>query len=1265
MTFTIPFIHDALGQSVIYDEYRGDFAQARQLADEALAKARQIDHPTRLADALLARGVVHLLQGESVAAQTCFEQVEALTIADSARQLRAATYANLATRLHFALFPDGSSDTATEIEARWDGVAYSKQNSPRREALLAQIHDPALRLEVKLIDELQVNVLAARGFVSSSRGERATMFEQLLETALSIPEAFRQEARASGAQAGLLAYAELIAADLCWRSDRQERARAYLAQATALYQQAGDSAGMAICQMKRGDWLSAPLSSPLLWNYLCKEGTGDNSLSWTIEKAEFDGSPVDIEGAQAAYAKARPLFSAAGARRGLAALQLRYGYLAALKGDYNQAIVYASRAQFVFKQLGDSLGAWVAAAHHMLSLVGLGRFTETNKKAAALGTWGREQGSFSFTLGLGLLFNRAARYWLLHQGDYQRALLCHRLAETVFRELGASNNVALSLVGQGIVYQTIGEPYSAAATYEQAREVYAEMPALEGMSRLRATHLEYEIYEIYQSHQDTDGMERTVKQLKARTEHPLSSIDLSMESWINAGSALLAGKQIKSVVETADVLIPRYRAVQARDAGNEVEAKHQFDLALKAARQAGGLSDVLQASVLAEQRRYSEAIALFQRYLNRGGANSGFMGQMATLIGSVFGEEGKNIATRQSWETHKLAAVFFTITKAYAEAKTHLQALEQMAGPEWWKGQPRPWEPLLDYGEVYAGLNRPITALRFYERAITELEAQRRTLSRDELKVALVSGLHAQRIYFGSACAALDAAQQTTERVERDRFVSRAFDYAERGKARALLDLMSGSVLMAEESLAPKSEAINKWRQLNAQLTTWRGLLAGERGQDKPDQNRIAMLKKRLEADQVAQEQVEATLAATDPNFYQVINPQVEAISLDEVSHALPPKTALLQYYFLGRDLLIWAITNEGVQQTHHAKIDTKAMERQIRAFHRACEARGGLDRLGSELAQTLLAPLAEVIEEYTRLIIVPYGAAHVLPFDVLPWKGQPLAATHTISYLPSASSLRFLRSGNLGNLSGRILAVGNPARMSYQPPLGGERQALSSLPAAATEAAFVASLFQSEALIGEQATEPAVRERLTTHSVLHFATHGHLSQEAPMLSSIMLAEGEALTVYELMGLRLDADLAVLSACRTALGETTGGDDVLGLTRGLLAAGARAVVVSLWPVNDVSTSLLMGNFYEHLQKGDLPAVALQAAQTYLRTLTADGIKKELDRLKSTLQKANVSASAQHPVEQERSARHSRPAGSAKSASHYSHPYFWAPFILVG
>jgi CHAT domain-containing protein len=323
--------------------------------------------------------------------------------------------------------------------------------------------------------------------------------------------------------------------------------------------------------------------------------------------------------------------------------------------------------------------------------------------------------------------------------------------------------------------------------------------------------------------------------------------------------------------------------------------------------------------------------------------------------------------------------------------------------------------------------------------------------------------------------------------------------------------------------------------------------------------------------------------------------------------------------------------------------LDVKALNRQILELHRRNRSAAAADDLATILAETLLRPLGGTIDGYNDLIIVPYGAGHILPFHALPWHGEPLAATHTISYLPSASVIQFLATQNAVMHTDQVLAVGNPANMAYTPPLGGPPRPADSLREAATEARLVAELFpEGLALVDEEATQAAVRNCID-YPLLHFATHGYLSEEAPLLSAILLANGEALTVYELMGMRLHADLVVLSACNTAQGETTGGDDVLGLTRGLLAAGARAAVVSLWPVHDLATSLLMCAFYQALKAGEPPRKALQRAQLQLCGLS-DARATEGDQSQM---------------------RHLGEENGDLQAGDYSHPFYWAPFILVG
>lgn len=120
---------------------------------------------------------------------------------------------------------------------------------------------------------------------------------------------------------------------------------------------------------------------------------------------------------------------------------------------------------------------------------------------------------------------------------------------------------------------------------------------------------------------------------------------------------------------------------------------------------------------------------------------------------------------------------------------------------------------------------------------------------------------------------------------------------------------------------------------------------------------------------------------------------------------------------------------------------------------------------------------------------------------------------------------------------------------------------------------------------------------------MVHLAAHGYLDEIAPNSSAIVLAGSNRLTVGDLVGLRVDAGLAVLSACDTGQGAAMLGGDVVGLVRGLLAAGVRRSVVSLWPVDDAVACVTMVGFHEELVKGEPPAAALASAQRRVRGMT--------------------------------------------------------------
>jgi CHAT domain-containing protein len=227
------------------------------------------------------------------------------------------------------------------------------------------------------------------------------------------------------------------------------------------------------------------------------------------------------------------------------------------------------------------------------------------------------------------------------------------------------------------------------------------------------------------------------------------------------------------------------------------------------------------------------------------------------------------------------------------------------------------------------------------------------------------------------------------------------------------------------------------------------------------------------------------------------------------------------------------------------------------------------------------------------------------------------------------------------------VLAVGDPSRMVYKDPFNGTEENMRSLPASALEASQIARIVPgSTALVGDAATNEAVYSQMSNHSVLHFGTHGSLFAAIPMLLAIHLARGTQITVDQLMGRDLNAELVVLSACNTGRGKITEGEDVIGFARALLAAGVKHIIVSLWPVDDVATCYLMDQLYKNLMKGMSPAEALNVAQAIL-----GGSKKE-----------EVEA---YVVELLTRDDRLRPQQERVVVRDYSHPMFWAPFVLIG
>ena len=446
----------------------------------------------------------------------------------------------------------------------------------------------------------------------------------------------------------------------------------------------------------------------------------------------------------------------------------------------------------------------------------------------------------------------------------------------------------------------------------------------------------------------------------------------------------------------------------------------------------------------------------------------------------------------------------------------------------------------------------------------------------------------------------------------------RGLEYAERAKSRALLELLAHRL---DLSITARSEAD---RPLVAELTDLRqqrdrlyrrmdsGEGYGQRGEssafldDRRDQNqRILELEKKI-TDRWHRLLVRNADYAREAGLWQV--------RAESFQTYLQAGELLVEFFSIHDRLLVFLADQHTVQavwlEASLAQVQQllQLLWLNLRSVPHSpaaqlanleVNAQGVLSRL----YQVLWAPLVQELQRHDplqRLIIVPHSALHYLPFQALYDGKAYLLEKYELSYLPGSSLLKYCQEPR--PVQGDMIAVGH----SYQ----------GRLPFTVQEASQVAHLWSLPAILEEQATLDTIRHVAPTCRVLHLAAHGDFRPDNPLFSGLALADGW-LTTLDIFNLKLQASLVTLSACQTGRSVVGGGDELLGLMRSFLAAGAASLVATLWAVEDRSTARLMQTFYNRLAAGWSKGAALRCAQ--------------LDLLHTPS----------------------------------SHPYFWAPFFLVG
>jgi CHAT domain-containing protein len=856
-------------------------------------------------------------------------------------------------------------------------------------------------------------------------------------------------------------------------------------------------------------------------------------------------------------------------------------------GENQKALEFHAQAIEAFRKIRNEEEEARTLIPSIQPLILLGQYDEAfeaAKKAEDIFTrLGDQQRLAHVQINVGNIYHR--------QDRFEEGLACYERAYEALLPLHDSEGLAVAMYNMAVCLITLNDFPRALASYQRAREMCVQ----HGMTLL-VTQSDYNIAYLYYLRGEYG---RAIEMLRATREECEKNGDAYVMAlcYLDLSEIYLELNLSSEAMETAHEGYLRFQKLgmgyeEAKCQANEAMALSQLGKAIRALELFAEarpkfvreknlvwpwLIDLYQAVVLYNEGRLFEA-----RRLCAGAAaffDTSFLPGKAVLC-------------------HLLLARLSMRTGDRAAARLDcVRALERLASLE---------APVLRYqaeflmGQIQQSSEDLSGAYDSFQRARGALETLRSSLHGEELKIAFMK--NRLEVYECLVDLCIGGSESRGSREE-------AFDYMELAKSRSLAEslVQHGHVLPVAD--AGQSGLVRRVREMREELNWYyRRIELEQLRSEDPSPQRIEKLQK-----QALAHENELLRALRDLPVPRAGAGAVSAIaSLKDLRECLPPETALVEYFGIKDQFVAAIVTHDALEIVPITPISRvvnllRMLHLQISKF-----------RLGAEYVQTFEKPLLEAMQSHLahlyeevfagvrahlrakHVVIAPHGILHYLPFHALHDGTKYLIDSVTVSYAPSASIFALCQRKS-SSAPGGSLVLGIPD--SRAPLILDEVQSVAKI------------LPGAELIVGAEANERNFREKGSQSRLIHIATHGNFRQDNPMFSGIRLGDAY-LNLYDLYQLKLQAELVTLSGCATGMNVVSPGDELLGLIRGLLFAGAQSLLLTLWDVHDRSTSEFMVAFYERFREGEPKAIALQGAMQELR-------------------------------------------------SRYPHPYYWAPFALIG
>lgn len=938
-------------------------------------------------------------------------------------------------------------------------------------------------------------------------------------------------------------------------------------------------------------------------------------------------STLGLRAAEELLEQANPLWLEAGDQAGYARSLNKRGLCAQLLDRHDEAIEWFDRSRTAWETAGDPVEVTRVLYNEAVSQrrrgrpdIALATLADTLERSRSLGRRDLEYRALN-SQGL-------AR---CETGSLEGGIESLEEARRLARESGAARSEAYATHNLGICLRISGDLAGAETLYEASVEEAREL----GSRELLAAALGH-LGLVHQLRGEMQpALDRTFEALALRRElgAPLDTAD----TLANLGTLYLDLGRLDRAEACYREMLDLYRSVQ--DRRRESWAIRNLGwIRLLGGDSPGALARFAEARQLSDPALDPQGWAAT---VHAEGVAQQRAGEpeaaRRTLEEAIAAARDAGDPSRAAAASVDLADVLLTLGQVSAARETARGAAE-LAARIGQRGIEAAAASRLAAVERAAG--RPQEALSAVDRALELAEGVRSSVSDLGLRATYLAG---RRRDFETR---VDLLLELSRAAGGDpSLVTQALLTAERGKARSLADqLHEGHLdLPVPDPLARRRALLDtRWSAIQGRLVAFEAGRADAGVQP-------AVLREQLAGLEVERERLDAEIrgAATGGELLHPAPPDAQ-----EIRAALGSGTLLLDYLVGDESTVVFAVTSERTE-AYRVEIGAEEIGARVEAF-RSALATPDRRRLAAalpgahDLFARLLAPAGELLQAAERLVIAPDRALHALPFEALPtepaatWRpgAEPwLVRRWAVTTAPSATVLAQLASAPVTRRRGLdLLVLADPVYPEEPAAPGGTREALepeepaSRLPRLAAsegEAQAIAGLFPPARValhLREEAREDRLRAggEASEARFVHLAAHGLLDEDRPELQGLAFSadpkgvDDGLLQIHEILRLDLDADLVVLSACSTGLGREVRGEGLVGLTQSFLAAGARGVVVSLWPVDDRSTADLMASLYAGLSDGLGAADALRRAQLEIV------------------------------------------AGGGNRA----HPYYWAPFIVV-